>query len=325
MRNCLLTGFLGFVLLSCGSGPSADNLSAGGTQAGNPPLPTARTVTGNVAASGSGNDFPCVADTAVAGDQEGKTTTAGISPADCSFEISLETGKAYSLSFTSDSEFVGAVSFQSGSGEFPTNFFLVSEGEGPIALGTVTFSGSTGTVQTEPAAQTDEDGDGNPDSADADDNNDGVPDLLQTDCDLDGIPDALDADISSCAGGGNAGGGTDGGTTAEVLEVFPHNLSGIIPLDTAVVLTASIMARTGCVLNPNSVTGDTFAITPAIGGRLACAYTFSEDGKTVTCVHGGMEAATLYTAVIDGFVCEDGVLVQKSVWTWNTLAPLLGL
>jgi hypothetical protein len=178
-------------LTACSSSTSQNNLT--GTEAGNPAIIViGRAITGTVPNLSSA----CLWTNVTAINEVGATITTGIEN-DCSFLLDIEPNHLYQIIFTtSDGTEVSLTVDNNGLPESP--WFVVSDAETPIELGTISFNGITATPEFEPATQNDADGDGVSDYDDEDDDGDSTADADEIDCDDDGIPDDFDTDTSSC-------------------------------------------------------------------------------------------------------------------------------
>lgn len=286
--------------------------SIGGTEAGNPPT---RLVQGSIPASADPDDG-CVADAVTAADVNSDYVVTGSVSEDCTFELELETGRTYQFSFEKDDAFVAHMVFTD-SDSLQTNSFLLSAADSILNFGNILFNGQTATPENEPAAQNDEDGDGTPDSEDLDSDGDGTLDLLELDCDLDGIADDLDSDLSTCV--------EDVIDDTEVLltrilEVFPHNLSGISNILTAVSINAPIQARFDCEVDPATVNSTTFSVVNSLNQAVACTYAYSSNNRVVTCNHpSNFLNLTVYTATVEGVACVDAEPIGETAWSFRTI------
>jgi hypothetical protein len=326
MKSLTETSLLLLLVLvssACGTVAQSD---LGGTEAGNPPLPSTRNLQGSVPASEDDTTLlraatanGCAADSVIATDTDDAATTTAEVAEDCSFVLSLEVEKAYAIEFSLDGTVIGALSFNVGGDAFPSSFLFVTAGDSAIDLGVITFNGTVATATENPADQTDLDGDSINDSSDTDDNNDNSSDDDEQDCDLDGIRDLYDTDISSCQD-----------TTASqlnlvpVLEVSPRSNAGLVGSLLGVGLTEAVKARVSCALDPTTITASTFSVVDTQGHAISCIYNLSSDGKIVTCTHTDNSFAmlTTYTATLQGLACTDGSLIETTSWSWKTVLSL---
>lgn len=189
---------------ACGS-----SSSLGGSEAGNPPDLTTRSLVGElVDSSASVSAFlassSCPADTVIAVDSTGTSTTATVAE-DCTFELVLTVDKAYALQFVLDDEFVASMIFQNGANLTQSSVFVITAGDTTVNLGLIQISSGQAIPSIEPATECDQDEDGIDDYDDEDDNNDGVSDDTETDCDDDGYLNSYDEDDSTCDDSGNDG------------------------------------------------------------------------------------------------------------------------
>ena len=189
----------------CGTETTNDNL-LGGSEVGNPPDTITRHVIGAVEANTlsvsslkyATVDSGCVVDTIVSTTTDEEETTATIDE-NCTFDLNLVVDKAYSLAFYLNSDLLATMIFKM-SETTQSFFFLLSDGEDAVDLGTIIFNFTelTATPEFEPAEQNDAHGDGINDYQDTDDDGDGIPDSEEEDCDEDGILDDFDLDTSTC-------------------------------------------------------------------------------------------------------------------------------
>lgn len=288
-----------------------------------------RTVTGFLASPAAGSTSflkyavaDCAADTVIATDTAGNTVTAAVDD-DCGFSLTLTIGASYAISFAKDGVFVAVLVFESGTGEFLSSTFTVSDGESGINLGTITITGNTGIPANNPLGQNDTDGDGQNDLDDLDDDNDGIDDDEEADCDLDGVDDDIDRDDDDCDDEAEDDDGA--GNTGKVLEVKPRNDPQPDRGDDTVDLDKVVRVRIACALDETTVTDETFVVASEDGtDTIACVFDFNTDkGGTHTkirCEHDEQDFLpnTVYSATIDGILCEDGTPVESVTWSWRT-------
>lgn len=308
----VLAGFL--IVISCGGGSSGTTTNTTDS--------TTRALTGSVgggAASVSALkalvNASCLADTVIATDTTATTITAEVAE-DCSFSIDLTTGKSYAISFLLDEEFVASLIFDSGISGFSGSSLPVSDGEGAIDLGMVTFSGFAAIPEVEPLDQIDSDDDGVADSDDTDDDGDDVSDDEEEDCDLDGVSDDWDEseDDDACT--------TDSGDVAQIYEVKPRNDPNPEEGEDFVDLDKEVRARIGCLVDTSTVTDTTFQVS-SDSDAITCTFEFSDEGddhRKIKCKHEDQDfqASTLYTIILDGIQCEDGRSVENRSWSFMT-------
>lgn len=307
----VLAGFL--IMVGCGGASSGTATSTTDS--------TTRALTGSVDGGSSSvsalmalANTSCLADTVIATDTTATTTTAEVAE-DCSFSIDLATGKSYAISFLLDEEFVASLIFDSGISGFSGSSLPVSDGDGAIDLGTVTFSGFVALPEIEPLDQIDSDDDGVADSDDTDDDGDDVSDDEEEDCDLDGVSDDWDEseDAAACA--------TDSGDVA-IFEVKPRNDPNPEEGEDFVDLDKEVRARIGCLVDTSTVTDTTFQVS-SDSDAITCTFEFSDEGddhRKIKCKHEDQDfqASTLYTITLDGIQCEDGRSVESRSWSFMT-------
>jgi len=190
--------FASLALYACGGSSNSAN---GGSEFGNPSRGLIGTVT--TASALTKSAITCPADSVIATDSLAATTEASIG-SDCSFDMSLETGKAYILSFLEGGSFVATMIVNNGAVLGEGNVFFLSDGPSDVDLGDITFEGDAARPENEPAEQCDRDGDGDSDFDDDDDDDDGVNDEDESDCDDDEFEDDED-DEDSCDGEDDSG------------------------------------------------------------------------------------------------------------------------
>lgn len=337
-----------FVLCHCGT----ESSELGGSEAGNPPQPMTRQLSGSVAESASPDVTErrkavatehCVADQIVAipFDADGATLTEDIAD-DCSFVIELEVGLVYAIRFDLAGEEVAVLTWETGNNALRANSLYVSEGKSAIAVGRVSLGGGRATPESSPLVSTDADGDGTSDFADADDTNDGTADEDEEDCDLDGLPDVVEGIFDCTDDDDSADDSTeddgvddaatdddeeDGDTTLEpatILEVLPRNRAGLTSGILAADLDDDVVLRADCVLDPESVTSATVTVTDALGLAVACEFELDADGDTLTCTHATLFTPLMtYEASAEGLLCLDARTVTSVTWSWLTLSSLL--
>lgn len=287
----------------------------GGSEIGNP---DSRTITGKVAGNSDATKSVkaaatanCVADAVIATDSVGAAKSTDIA-ADCSFAISLATGKAFRISFNLSGSQVAVLQFLTTS-QLTAQSFVLGTSATAISLGTISFSGTTATAQNNYYTQNDQDGDGIPDSQETDADGNGVADSQEKDCDLDGIPDHVDSDTSSCK--------AVSASEAVVYEVDPRNEPSPSNPFFQVDLTASVKARASCEISQVSVTAATFTVKSTTD-TISCSFKFSGTGTgdRVECDHAtqNFQAATLYTATLNGVKCSDGRGIVSTTWSFKT-------
>lgn len=302
IRAFSLAGMLIF-LVSCaggaGGGSSSDTRALTGNVSGeSPPALKAQT------------SDDCAADTVIATDASGNTTTASVNEA-CDFTMDLQIGQSHVISFSSDGTFVATLIFDSGVGGFTSSDFKIGTGSGAIDLGLVTIRGKLATPEKEPKEQTDEDDDGVNDLEDDDDDNDGVEDELESeDCDLDGVEE-----------GDDEGEDCEEEDTARVLEVKPRNDPHPELGEDRVDLDKEVKARISCEVDQDTVTSETFRVA-SDSDTVACSFDFSgsgHSGNRIECEHeADFLPDTVYTVTIDGVRCLDGREVTPRSWRWLT-------
>jgi hypothetical protein len=308
-------------LLAAGCGSAT-----GGSEAGNP----SRSVAGLVVSdSGSSalktQTLSCPADAVVIQNTASQDRRVSIAQ-DCSFQLSLPAlDDAYTMYFLHGEAVVSSAMFQNSPDRFSEPIFVVSEASTAMDLGRFVLNQETVAPESPPAAQNDRDQDGIADYEDLDDDNDGVTDKDERDCDLDGIIDDFDVDADLC----------DGNLVTAlqtVLDVFPHADAGVtdnqkVPTDT------EVRARFSCPLYAGSIDSESFVLSvPAHKESFSCLPSnnsfspstdtsgfLNEDLDALTCIHaGGLEAATIYEARIQGLICIDGTPLPGVVWQWKT-------
>lgn len=324
--KAILVILLSFSLLLSACGGSAQ----GGSEAGNPPDVSARSVEGTVPAASSSVSaragIPCAVDTVIATDSAAQTISADVE-SDCSFSLSLSVDKAYSIGFVLDDVFVAAMIFNNNDASLSSAVFVVSAGETAINLGLVTISGAVATAEMEPASQNDQDEDGVDDFDDDDDDDDGKADDDEEDCDLDGYKDDYDEDSSSCEddsgddspddNGGNDDSGEDT-SAALVLEVDPRNDTDLSSGD--VDLEEEVEVRVSCEIDSATLGDETFQIVSELGVAIECQFDVSGSGAEISCEHEDdlFLPDTIYTATISGLQCADGRTIETASWSWVT-------
>lgn len=308
-----------FLLVGC---RKTENLGA--FEAGNPP-PKPRQITGQVEEENNSDsssklvkeiEVNCKANSVVAVDSQEETSSTEISE-DCTFELTLQTGNAYTLQFYKDNSFLANLQYEVSSELFQTSVLFISDGDSKIDLGFITFENNIAYASTSPSSQNDQDQDGTPDHEDDDDNNNGIPDEEETDCDYDGIIDFYDQDTSSCDEKP-----TDSETIVAIKEVLPRHGSGTNLLNIYVGTTDVIAFRTTCKIDPNTVNNTTFKVTSEFGDEISCHYNYSESQKAVYCEHSldPFLTDTNYNAEISQIQCDDGQLIEEMGWEWQVLS-----
>ena len=265
-------------------------------------------------ASGSAS---CTSDIVIATDTSGDTVSSEVT-ADCSFSLTLNTGKNYVISFALNDEFVATLFFDSGVSGITTPTLPVDNDNGSIDLGSITITGDTATCENNPLEEVDTDGDGTDDYTDEDDDEDGTYDIAEDDCDLDGLLDDYD-DEQNC--------GEEMDDFARVLDVRPnrhrhrHHLWGDL-----VNLRKKVKARIACYVDPDNLDNENFRVESEFGDQIECDFRLRRYHRhdhrqsKVICRHelDPFESDTTYTATIDGLMCEDGRPVQEVSWSWHT-------
>ncbi len=285
---------------------------------------TSRTLTGEVSSSQAALSMKnaassCAADTVLATNTSAETVSADVAE-DCSFSIDLAIGSSYAISFLLEDSFVAALVFDTGITGFSGANLPISGGDSAIDLGVVTFSGSIAMAENEPLDQCDSDEDGLSDFEDDDDDGDEVDDDSESDCDLDGIWD--DYEESDCEDEVSDG-------SPRVLEVKPRNNDDDEGDDDEmeesdrVSLGKEVKARISCIVNPETVTEETFQVASSDGETVACDYEISDDEddaqSRIKCHHEeDFLADTEYTATLTGIQCEDGQEIPAVSWSWMT-------
>lgn len=259
----------------------------------------------------------CSADTVIATDTSGETVSSEVA-SDCSFSITLQTGKNYVISFALNDEFVATLFFDSGVSGITTPTLPVDSDSGTINLGSITITGDAATCEKNPLGEVDSDEDGTDDYADEDDDDDGTYDIAEDDCDLDGLLDDYDDELD-CE--------EDVTDFARVLDVRPnahrhrHHLWGDL-----VNLRKKVRARIACFVDADTLDNDSFRVESEFGDQIECDFRLRRYHRhdhrqsKVICRHGldPFEANTIYTATIEGLMCEDGRPVQEVSWSWHT-------
>lgn len=303
---------MGLVILSaCGAGTTSS--SATTTTA------TGTTLTGNLAGGTAGlSRFAttgCEADTVIVTNTAAVSASAAVAE-DCSFDMELDAGSSYIVSFAQNDEFVATLIFDNGTTGF-TSSLLPIRTAGEIDLGTVNIAGGVATPTNEPLDQIDNDSDGLTDLEDADDDNDGTEDEEESDCDLDGATDDMDEDDDECESEATED------DSARVLEIKPRNDPQIEEGDDTVDLDKEIRIRINCLLNTESVTEETISV---ISGEhaVACDFEFSDSHSgrhhVIKCAHDEDRflADSVYTITIDGLLCEDSTAVAPVTVSFRT-------
>ncbi len=303
----LLTLALVALVSSCGG-------NTGGSETGNPIDTSLRTFMGdlpqNQTSAIKGTNLSCAADAIAAVDSVGTAVSSDVL-ADCSFEMRLPTGRAYSVILFNGGINTVSFAFVNGTGRLPSPVMYVSAGDLPIDVGNVTIAGGSATVAREPSEQNDRDSDSVADYDDPDDDNDGIIDEEEQNCDLDDFIDD-DDEASPCTGAAAAG-------TPQVLEVRPVNNEGIDEGTESVALDEPVEVRFSCAVDPASVNASTFRVA-SDQGEIACTYETSDSGEQITCKHESREFAPVarYTATIDGIRCIGSDLLPTVSWSWMT-------
>lgn len=300
-------------LASCGgTGSTTSAAATSGTRTISGEVPVA-TSAGLTRALTTG---ACSADTVITTDTLGTTQSADVSSEDCSFTITLTTGKSYVIGFVLEDEFVATLTFDSGVAGFASSVLPLADGDSTVVLGTITISGNIAMPETNPLDFIDSDGDGMNDRDDTDDDADGTEDEAEDDCDLDGAIDDHDDD-SECEDDE----AESDPNIAQVLEVKPANATE--PDEDGVDLDKKVKARIGCQVTEGSVNAESFSVVSEIGVALNCEFNFSgseDDFTTIKCEHENEDflPGTGYTATINGILCEDGRSVESVSWQWTT-------
>ncbi|MBI4411387.1 MAG: Ig-like domain-containing protein [Deltaproteobacteria bacterium] len=291
---------------------SACGGSAGGSEFGNPSRP----VIGTVVDGGGGSALKketgdsCPADTVIAVDSLGNTTTAEIDSV-CDFEFDLTPGKAYVLSFTRGGVFVAFLVVQNSSATLESTIFYLADGEDPVHLGEILIADGKGRPANEPARQNDRDGNGRNDYDDDDDDGDGISDDDEEDCDLDGFLDDDDEDQSDCGSDEEEDGDDETGGEGDILQVDPRNGENNVNL------TEEIEVRFDCTIDSSTVTAVTFRVESG-GDSISCEFESSD--SELSCEHEDdpFQAETTYTVTVNGVACESGNPVETKSWSFTT-------
>jgi len=312
-KSAILIAF-GMALILATGCSGGSGTSSGGS--------STRAVTGNVSNPGGNVNQAlmaglaavaddCSADTVMATDTSGNSTQASVSD-DCSFSLTLDVGTSYVVSFLMEDEFVASLIFDTGNGD-TTSVISVSDGSSAIGLGQITITGNVAEPASNPLSQCDEDDDGLDDYDDSDDDGDEVDDADEEDCDLDGYSDDDDSDDSDCEGDDNQSSG-------QIKDVKPRNDPHTDLGEDRVDLDKDIRARIHCTVDPSTVTAQTFMVESEDGEPLDCTFSFDEtsSGTRITCDHNGFADDTVYTATLNGILCEDTTAVESGSWTWLT-------
>jgi len=293
-------------------------LSLGGSEAGNPPTSSNRSVLGNVTATSNSstsfltaNAAGCEADLVIAFDSTGGMTEAEAG-SDCSFDLNLATGKAYEIEFYLNNEFVAYLVMMNDDSILETQVMIVSPDDDSINLGHITIIDFQAFPENQPATQNDIDDDGIFDFDDEDDDGDGRFDNEEEDCDLDGFLDDFDDFFSD---GFNCADGDD--FAPEVIDVVPWNDEEFVPLDQEVLVLFS------CDIDFTTVNSSTFQIKDPLNNTTSCTYDI-DGNDLIICNHDGdpFDNDTEYTATINGVKCLDGQTIPTIAWSWNTGADL---
>lgn len=301
--------FLLILFINCSS-------SVGGSEIGNPPTPTTRTLTGTLTSSTNSlkyqNSETCLADTIIARNSSGQTVTATTSLTNnCIFTIDLTVQQGYEMEFRLNDQFVAYMNFSNASDQINSRVFLLSGGESGFDLGSISFANSKAIPSNQPAEFMDFDGDGIFDFFDTDDDGDGTSDELEIDCDFDGWIDDLDDqnnDSFDCD--------TDDTELfdAFVFDIFPR------PNDIFIDPDELIVAAFNCLIDIDTVTLDTFVIQDSTGNSLACDYDFLDefDDAVICDATDSMLVDETYSASIDGILCANGDDIEPLEWSWTT-------
>ncbi|HBF12260.1 MAG TPA: hypothetical protein DDW49_02540 [Deltaproteobacteria bacterium] len=304
--------FACMAMAHCGGGGRA----TGGAEAGNPPTGF-RYVEGdvsdaNVQAQGSAlmkaAIEDCFADQIIATNSQGTSTTATVDD-NCGFTLTLAINKSYAVSLVSDGAFVATMIFTNNPNTLPTSIMVLSNGASAVNLGRIfiNLSNNQASPEFEPSSQCDSDDDGEDDFDDEDDDNDGTSDDDEEDCDLDGYFDDHDDD-SECEDDED-----EEDASGDVLEVSPRDGEDNVDVD------EKIVARFDCTLDELTVTNASFAVTDEADQAIDCDFDFEEDQTEVQCDYdGSLTPLTVYTATINGILCEDGTPVENIEWSWTT-------
>lgn len=308
MKHHVTTPLIGCVMIIAGCLATGDRPDQSDTRVVSGRVPSSSAA--SLLALGTGD---CVADTVIATDTAGEITTTAVND-DCSFSITLQVGKSYSLSFAKGDQLIADLLFESGVAGFATASFSCSPGENIIDLGVITISGSVARPDSNPLDHVDQDQDGIADLEDHDDDGDEVPDEEEMDCDLDGIWDDFDEE-NLCEEPSSA--------HAHVLEVKPRNDPHPELGEDDVDLDKDVKARISCEVDPQTVTSETFRVASEDGQDVvACTFEFSgtgSSGNRIECEHEQpFLPHTVYIATIEGVRCLDGREVEARSWSWLT-------
>ncbi|MBI4238514.1 MAG: hypothetical protein HY696_08895 [Deltaproteobacteria bacterium] len=260
---------------------------------------------------GGGMSFACAADEVIATDTDGSTISTVVED-DCSFILKLRVGHSYVIGLSHDGTFIAALKFRGRVAGFRGSGLAIGRGNGRIALGGITVSGSTGSCENDPSEFIDQDDDGVADASDDDADGDGSDDAFERDCSLDGVED--DSDENACDGEAVA----EDDVQAHVLRVRPwHGRKHVA-------LRKRVRALISCRVNPLTVNAQTFRVESSDGDAIAChyrlLYPFFARLTRITCRHFAdpFTPETVYTATLDGVECRDGRPVEVREWSWTT-------
>jgi len=319
MRRLILNIFLLLITLAI---LNCSNTNLGGSEAGNPPS-TIRTVKGNVSSTEpnttNATNFlvnavgdTCLADRMIAIDSSGTESETTVNES-CNFTINLTVNKAYELNFFLNDEFIAFMIFQNKANAIITPVMILSASEIDMDLGQLTCNNFQCTPENEPASQNDQDMDGIFDFDDDDDDDDGELDDAERDCDLDGFIDDFDEAFDE-----NFDCSDDGGTIADVLDVYPWDGDAYIDL------TQEVFVLFSCVIDSNTVNSSTFVISDQSSNLISCDYQIDIEGDGISCLHDGDPFVfdEIYTATIDGIQCDDATPIPLVSWSWSTGANL---
>jgi hypothetical protein len=88
-------------------------------------------------------------------------------------------------------------------------------------------------------------------------------------------------------------------------------------------LGKEVKARVSCIVNPSTVTAETFQIVSSEGTAVTCVFEISDDENDlqsrIKCHHEvDFLVDSEYTGTIDGVQCEDGQVIPAVSWSWVT-------
>lgn len=274
----------------------------------------ARNLTGNASGSSTPalvnelnqtlSESGCLADTIIATTTTGTTSTATLD-SNCDFNLELQTGQSYVISFVLDGQFVASLLFDTGISGFGDSVFSVDDSTGDINLGAITFSGNLASSEHNPLEYCDSDDDGIHDFDDDDDDGDDIYDYYESDCDLDGYIDDYDDD--SCSS-----------SDSNLVRVKPSEDDDEVDLD------KDVKVKTACVIDESTVTAESFAVVSEDESHVvACTYSIHSDesqGDTIKCEHDAdpFLADTVYTVTLTGITCDDSSALGDGTWSFLT-------